>query len=235
MKAHTTFSVAIIGPDGAGKTTVCRRVIDALPLPARYVYMGINPDASTHTLPTTRLLHRLKRALRGSPSQVGSPRPRREDRPPRSRVRRIARATKRTLTLTNSLADDWYRQARVWIYERRGNIVLFDRHVLFDYYSWNATEPGTWRPLSRRIHGWVLTHLYPRPDLVVFLDAPGDVLYARKGEGTPESLEERREEYRRLEELVEHFVVIDATLPEDEVVTRALRLIEEFAVERTMD
>jgi len=37
------FSVAVVGPDGSGKTTICRRLRDTLGLPTRYVYMGIAP------------------------------------------------------------------------------------------------------------------------------------------------------------------------------------------------
>ena len=47
----------------------------------------------------------------------------------------------------------------------------------------------------RRIHGYNLRRLYPRPDLVILLDAPAEVFFARKGEGTLESIESRRQEY----------------------------------------
>jgi ABC-type branched-subunit amino acid transport system ATPase component len=50
------FTVALIGPDGAGKTTIGRRIEHTLPLPVKYVYMGVNLDSSNHMLPTTRLL-----------------------------------------------------------------------------------------------------------------------------------------------------------------------------------
>jgi len=223
------FSVAIIGPDGAGKTTICRRALETLSLPTRYVYMGINPDASNHMLVTTRLLHALKRALGAPPDTAGPPDRNRDERPPRNPLRRLFRAVKRVFTMTNRIADEWYRQSVVWFYEWRGNIILFDRHFLFDFISYDAPLQGSWRPLSRRIHGYMLVHLYPRPDVVVCLDAPGEVLFARKGEGTPERLEERRHEYRKMATLVEHFVLVDATLPEDTVLAQVCDAIEEFA------
>jgi thymidylate kinase len=50
-------------------------------------------------------------------------------------------------------------------------------------------------PLSDRTYQWILTHLCPRPDLVVFLDAPAEVLLVRKGEGSLDYLEKRRKAY----------------------------------------
>jgi thymidylate kinase len=67
------------------------------------------------------------------------------------------------------------------------------------------------------VHGWLLAHAYPKPDLVVYLDAPAEVLLARKQEGTLESLEQRRQDYLRLAEVFEHFVVVDATRPPEVV------------------
>src|SRR5439155_10211002 len=61
----TGFTVALIGPDGAGKTTVSRRIEQSLPVPVKYIYMGVNTDASNVMLPTTRAIHALKR-LRGT-------------------------------------------------------------------------------------------------------------------------------------------------------------------------
>src|SRR5437667_23836 len=52
----TAFTVALIGPDGAGKTTIGRRLEKSLPLPVRYLYMGVNAEASNALLPTTRVL-----------------------------------------------------------------------------------------------------------------------------------------------------------------------------------
>lgn len=229
-----SFSVAIIGPDGAGKTTICRRALDQLQqleLPSTYVYMGINPEASNHMLVTARWLYRTK-DRREVPSSARPPDPEREATPPRDPLRRVARALKRSLTLINRLADEWYRQGLVWYQQARGNIVLFDRHFLFDFYSSERGRDDVRLPLGRRIHAFCLRHFYPRPDLVFLLDAPGEVLFARKGEATPELLEQRRREYRALARLVDHFVVVDATQPEDEVLGQVRDQIEAFARKR---
>ncbi len=82
--------------------------------------------------------------------------------------------------------------------------------------------------MSSRIHGFVLDRLYPKPDLIILLDAPAELLYARKGEGTPALLERRRQEYLQLKNRIEHFAVVDASQPEDVVAQQVMALIDDF-------
>jgi thymidylate kinase len=227
------FTVALIGPDGAGKTTIGRRLEHALPMPVKYVYMGVNLDSSNHMLPTTRLLHAIKRARGAKPDVAGPPDARRVKPRPKGVVKRTAAGLKSSLRLTNRISEEWFRQALAWYYQRRGNIVLFDRHYFSDYYAYDIVKDGTQRPLSNRIHGFMLQHIYPKPDLIIYLDAPAEVLFARKGEGTIAALERRRQDYLQLRDLVSHFVVVDATQPEDDVARDVTRLIWDFYTAKT--
>ena len=59
----------------------------------------------------------------------------------------------------------------------------------------------------------------PKPDLVVCLDAPAEVLYARKAEGTLERVRRKREESLAAVSALPHCIVVDATRPPDEVVS----------------
>jgi thymidylate kinase len=222
------FTVALIGPDGAGKSTIARRLVnDELPLPIKYVYMGVNLDSSNLVLPTTRLILEIKRARGGRPDMAGPPDRTRVKPRPKGMVKRVAAGLKSNLRLANLMAEEWFRQGLVWYYQRRGHIVLFDRHFFSDY-AHDIAGNGARRPLAERIHGFMLARFYPRPDFVICLDAPAEVLFARKGEGTLELLERRRQEYLHLRGVVKHFATVDATQSEDEVTREAAGLIWDF-------
>jgi len=213
-------SVALIGPDGAGKTTVSRMLLESSGIPFRYLYMGISIDSSNVALPTSRLVQFLKR-MRGKArrDREGSPALNKG----KSRTTRTLRAAAR---LVNRLAEEWYRQLLSWSYEIRGLVPLYDRHFLFDFAPGiNGDAPDR---LGRRIHRWHLAHIYPRPDLVIYLDAPADVLYARKRESSPEELERRRQAMLRQGKQMPNFICVDATQPLEKVYADVVRHITEF-------
>ncbi len=220
------FSVALIGADGAGKTTVARHLESRQELPIRYLYMGVSKSSSNRMLPTTRLALALKRAAGRAGDEGGPPNPARQPRPARG-WRRLLRGGKRTLSLANRLAEEGYRALLAARYRRRGYIVLFDRHFYTDYYAHDIAGNGH-QTRWRRIHGLFLNRFYPRPDYLILLDAPAPVLHARKGEGTVELLERRRAEYWQLREQVPYFSVVDATQPQEAVVQQVTDLIRSF-------
>ncbi|MGZ4269348.1 MAG: hypothetical protein ACXVFN_17070 [Solirubrobacteraceae bacterium] len=225
------FTVALIGCDGAGKTTVARALERDSGLPVRYLYMGVSVDSSNRALPSTRLAHAIKRARGAAPDTAGPPeRAPSEVRPAGGRLRRARRSARSSLRLANRVAEEWYRQLLAAAELRRGRIVVFDRHFTADYHA--ADVAAHERTLSRRLHGFVLTKLYPQPDLVVMLDAPPEVLYARKGEGTIRSLGRRRAEYLQLGATLERFAVVDATLPLPVVVGDVTAIVREHEARR---
>jgi len=227
------FSVALVGPDGSGKTTISRRLRETLPLPIRYVYMGVNPESSNLMLPTTWLLNKVKRGLGAAPDTRG-PRALEDAVKPRPKnpAKRALVEVKSGLLLANRIAEEWFRQALTWLYTRRGYVVLFDRHFFSDYYAYDIAPTPYRKPWTRRLHGWMLMHVYPKPDLMIYLDAPAEVLLARKGEGTAEVLEDRRRAYLEMRAHVPHFVTVDATQPEDAVLHQVTALILAFNRER---
>src|SRR3954447_25240786 len=171
------MAVALVGPDGAGKTTLAEAVARSVPLPSRRVYMGLwqqsRWDDVLSRLPAGRVGQRTARVLR------------------------------------SSLAVRWHCA--------RGRLVLLDR------FAQDALLPGS-ADTSRggRLNLWLSLRLAPQPRLVLLLDAPGELMFARKGEHTPELLEDRRQAYLRLVADLPHAAVLDATQPAIQVTRSAL-------------
>jgi thymidylate kinase len=230
-KGRRAFTVALIGPDGAGKSASSERLGEVLPLPVKRIYMGVNLEASATTLPTTRLVFAVKRARRRRPAADRSTRRRDQGDlagQPAGLVRRAASALKSAARLVAWVSEEWFRQCVAWYHTRRGSIVVFDRHFFADYYHSDVGGSSDDRSLSSRIHGFLLDRVYPKPDLTICLDAPSDVLRARKQEAPVEWLERRRQQYLTMGQVLPHFVVVDAAQPLDDVTRDVARAIWSF-------
>jgi len=222
------YTIALIGPDGTGKSTVSKILQDLLPLPTKYIYMGINQDASNLALPTTLLWKKIKRASGRQTDMGGPPDPNRLQSIPKNPLKRIAGELKSGLRIANLMAEEWFRQFVTWYYQSRGYVVIFDRHFYFDYYKYHIANHSVGRTISDRVHGFMLNRIFPKPDLVIFLDAPAEVLFSRKREGTVELLEQRRQEYLQFRGRVEFFMIVDTTQSIDEVARQVCNLIMDF-------
>jgi thymidylate kinase len=166
------LTVALLGPDGVGKSTLVAGIKDPLGLPVRKLYMGLGYAG----------LPRLARLpIPGSLAGVG------------------------LLTL-------WWRCLVAHHHRKRGRLVLFDR------YTYDALLPGG-RGLTKpqRFARWVWAHACPAPDLVVLLDAPGEVVHERRGESEPALLEIARLDFLSLRGRVTQLQVVDAARPEEAV------------------
>jgi thymidylate kinase len=124
------------------------------------------------------------------------------------------------LGLAHKLGKQWQRYLLSRHYRACGKLVIFDR------YSYDAllSSPKHLK-LKSRIHRWLLAHCCPPPDLILFLDAPGELLYARKGEHNPVALENQRQQYLHLRSKLPQMVVVDATLGAESVQKEVTRLV----------
>lgn len=161
------LAIALMGPNGVGKSTLARGLSESFPLPTRVVYMGL---------------------WRKEPAG-------------------------RTPSWLRPALVPLLRPARIWsLYLRAQYHQLHGRLVVYDRYVYDALLPP--QPPLRRLKAayfWLLAHACPRPELVVGLEAPSAVAYARKGENSPAEQERERRGYAALVGRVRGLRVVDAT------------------------
>jgi len=203
-------TITLIGLDGAGKTTIANLLLESSSRPMKYLYMGTAIGSSNYALPTSRLLHYLRqRKSRKRPLEVQQALRTLKKRNNRGRI-------SAAFVLLHRLGEEWFRQLVSWVFQLRGFVLLYDRHFFFECAP-NDGEDQEHRRLSDRIHFWLLSHAYPRPQPIFFLDAPPEVLFERKPEATLEYLAVRQRTYLNLGKQMPNFFRIDATQPPDEV------------------
>jgi thymidylate kinase len=164
----TGFVVAVLGPDGAGKSTLIASVGEQLEgiFRSRHVF---------HWRPQLLLPDRS--------GPVSNPHA-------RSRF-----GVSRSLAhLTGHFADYYLGFAlRIWPLLARTGLVLFDR-----YFYDLAADPKRYRYGGPSRIPEILSNTVPRPGLVLVLDAPEETLLNRKNETTAGELRIERERYSRL-------------------------------------
>ena len=152
--------IVVVGPDGVGKTTVARTLLERAEGPTGYVYFRPPLSGSLPALPPT------------------GPRPRGNKNPPRQA------AVRGWLRLLKNLVWFWVGYLRtVRPLVRAGGVVVGDRWG-YGY----VIQPGPLRFYGPAGLARLGVRLLPQPDLVVNLTAPPDVVVARKDELTAEEV-----------------------------------------------
>ena len=111
---------------------------------------------------------------------------------------------------------------------RRSGLVLFDR-----YYHDLLVDPTRHRYGGPMWLAKAVGRVFPRPHLVMLLDAPAEVLHARKQEVSLEETVRQREAYLDLVQKLPNGHVVDASKPVPEVVADAERVILDYVAART--
>lgn len=145
--------VAILGPDGAGKSTLVPALANGFYLPGRTSYLGLYGGS-----------------------------------------RRASRGRLPGLNLARQVTAIWGASLAAAYHRRRGRIIVFDRAG----YDALLPTPDGRRSLGRLARELLLARWSPKPDLIVVLDAPVEVLRRRRPEHDLAQLEHWRSGYRTL-------------------------------------
>ncbi len=224
-------TIALIGADGSGKTTIAKMLLDSPPAKMKYLYMGLNIESSNYALPTSRLIYYLKllkykkknKNLKDVNLKNLSLHELNDDRSTDTRSKLGA-----TARMINRIAEAWYRQLISWIFQMRGYTVLYDGHYIFDSSTNQTGEELKNQRLTTKIHRWMINNMLSKPKLVFLLHAPPEVLFERKGEADIEYLKARTESFMKVGKSLKNFIVVDATQPIDKVFVDVFNKSKEF-------
>ena len=196
--------IAVLGPDGAGKSAAIQRLTQELSL----CFCGIE---RFHFRPTFR------RKWQDSPP-VTNP----HGKPPRGFLLSI-------LKLIYWLADYWYGYVTVVRPALlNSSLILFDR-----YYHDVLVDPQRYRlPDSTRRLAQFLAQLVPQPDLYILFDVPAEVLQQRKPEVTLDESRRQRLAYLEMFRSMPNAFIIDAARPLDEVTQQMKSLVLDALLNR---
>lgn len=200
-------NIAIIGADGAGKTTIAKMLESAYPDEVKYLYLGASIESGDYRLPTSSLILYLKlRSYKKKAKRKGITDPSYISTHHNEHRNVEYGRVGSVLRLINRLLEGYYRQFIAWRFQLQGYTIVCDRDLFID----SMINRHSRRRLDR-LYIWILKHFFPKPHLVIFLDAPAETLLARKGEGTVAWLEEWREAYLAAGEMLPNFVTVDAS------------------------
>lgn len=186
-KPHSRgMTVALLGPDGAGKSTLISGLQETWLLPVSPLYMGLTGGLLPY----------------------------------------VNRLWLPFLVIPGRLIIFWTRYLLGKYHQSRGRLVIYDRYI----YDWQIPTPY---PLNRlqRTYRWIDGHCLPGPDKVFILDAPGEVMFSRKGEYNPEMLEDWRQHFLSLRGQISQSELVDTTLPRQNVLAEVTdRIWQDYAL-----
>jgi thymidylate kinase len=204
--------VAILGPDGSGKSSVIEQYVRSM-----------SPFFSA-----TRKFH-LRPYLFGASAGGGTPNTDPHGQTPRGSLASMVKA----LYLWADYGLGYY--LRLYPLLAGSALVIFDR-----YYYDLLIDTRRFRYGGPRWLVGLIARLIPRPDMVLILDAPAEVLQARKQEVPVQESARQVEAYRALAKSATirgRAVLVDASRPLEEVVRQCvdgtLALLAERAAKRS--
>ena len=207
MAQPTGGWIAFVGPDGSGKSAV----ISAIREQFIFAYREV------------RCFHLRPKSLRKTPNNGAA-----VTDPHGQRPRGLLMSLAKVLFLVADYIVGYLVQVAPAV--RRSNLLIFDRYIydlLVD---------------SKRIRyggpAWLLrfaARIVPRPNLVILLDAPAEVLWSRKQEVPFEEVVRQREAYLQIARSMSSTIVVNAARPLAEVIHDVDCVIVEYFARRTAE
>ena len=190
----------ILGPDGAGKSSV----IDGL--------MG-TLECGGRTVKMRHLKPRFVAQLRNQPVIiVVDP----HGKPPRGALLSLVK-------IVVWLFEEWYADL---FHERKETVLICDR-----YYHDLLVDPKRYRFGAPLWMAQLVGRLMPQPKLWILLNAPAEVLQARKQEVTPDETARQCNAYLAFVHKLPEHRIVDASQSLDKVIADAARAIEQALIE----
>ena len=191
LRYPTGLLIAVLGPDGAGKTTLIE---------------GLKRELSG----TFRCIE----SYRFRPDILGRNLPGPEPHPHAKSIRSRWQSILKVLYLCADYSLGYLINVRSKLV--RSDLVIFDR-----YYDDMLVDPARYRYGGPRWLIKFARHIIPRPDITFILDASEDQMLARKTELPREELRRQRLAYRQLAAEAPNTFMLDASRPATEVVRQA--------------
>ncbi|HNN98060.1 MAG TPA: hypothetical protein PKI03_37610 [Pseudomonadota bacterium] len=200
------YTIAFLGPDGAGKTTVASLVAEEL----KRIFRG------TEIIHFPFRLSRQAQAITVVPDPHGNPN--------RSMAASLIKLVYYVVTSV------FGHYTRIQYLTARNRLVIYDR-CFYDL----VADPRRYRfgaPLwLARLSGLVV----PQAECTIVLDAPVEVLRARKQEVPPEEVSRQRQEYQMIAQRLPRTRLIDASRPLQDVVAGVNSALLSFLAHRASE
>jgi len=202
--------IVFMGADGSGKTTMINTLIDQLQEEDwQYVHLG----NKSQLLPTTRLIHLIRKKNKKNPITKKSF----QENDTVSKSHSLISETKNKILTIN-----YYLEVYIHIQYLRIKNLFFSKHsrLVIDRYIYDK--------FYENINRFSVFKFFPKPNLIVLMDAPINILLSRKSEHNRNTIEDFKKRYNNflLKQRYSKAIKIDSSTPISDGVSKIKKVID---------